>query len=1232
MGLPQLAKLLEETILEESARSDSRGNSSLDEVRSELLDGAGRLAAAARRVMRWQAMLTCLAVGLAVLLLLMLGDMLLRREELGLRVLSLLAWLLVLGWSVNKWLRPAWRFSLTPVQVAQWIEGERPELEQRLSTAVELAHLPAADTRFGSSLFRDAALRAWSASGSAFDWSRHLEQRGLRRAGGLLLAVGGVIAALWIVWPMEMRLAFARLAVPWSAHAWPHRDQLHILQLPTVVAAGSELQLEVVDERPPLPDRVELQVREVDAAQTTHMRTLETTLIGDLAVGNLPSINATFEVRAVGGDDQRMPWQRVEVVQPPELTEFQFTVDPPEYAGLRRSEVIGHRITVLAGSQVEFRGRFDRPVAQVVVEQLQRSGANALPNVDPNADASAPTQQPWTVRLDDDGRGLHLSGGADAMLAVQESLDWQLSITTADGLETRLAERWSIEVTEDTPPRVIFQTADLAELASNAQLILRGSAADDLGLVAVRGRLQLVGDTATPAASLSIWQAVQSDDDRTPTAAIREFAIDAPWSIAQVGSFVAGQHLAVWLEACDNSGQWSQSQVQEFAIRDQRELIESIQEKQNQLLTQVRELVDTQRRNTQLFSRTWEMAHQAGKLGREQIDLFRNTAEVQRAVAERLGGSNGPQGIKQEIAKLSDLLTRNRLDETELAAELNVLAGNLRKLSDGAMEEATTTTAQTAVLAESTWKDDAAIAPDLTASAAQSQAAQSAALRGLEKLLDRLARNESLQQIERELAQILNQQNAIRRETNRLHLEGLADRSEESRAQLQLLQTALSADQQGLARRLDDWLSRVGDLQQSETADQQTAKSALARATQSLSSAQASGLMRRSTEEIRDSQLARAATTQQQVSELLSDTLRQLGAGNQSQLGGLRNRAEGLRQLSTELSDLATVQSALSERWQASPTASTREQLLSDQANAEQRTRAAANQADQAGDGSLSSEIDRASADQQLAQSAGRQNDFQQATRASQQAAQQLEQTSQQLEQRAAGLEQQVAEQQMFQLAIAIERVSTQQKPITEQFNQWANTETNELPQASRQSYQAEVRQAASRQEEVRQMLREVRAETSAVPTFDWTLEQAELLMGRAVAAAKRYRVAPDAEQASEGALRLLQLAADAMREQRPGDTSDASPPIDGEENPDGEKPPAEVPQRPAPFVASLILLRSLQQELNAQTVSAQGIDDSVRRTGQLSELANMQQALATQIEQLLRESSPPAPAPSEGN
>ncbi|MEO8271135.1 MAG: hypothetical protein ABI557_15545, partial [Aureliella sp.] len=529
-------------------------------------------------------------------------------------------------------------------------------------------------------------------------------------------------------------------------------------------------------------------------------------------------------------------------------------------------------------------------------------------------------------------------------------------------------------------------------------------------------------------------------------------------------------------------------------------------------------------------------------------------------------------------------------------------------------------------------KVDVAIAQNLTDSAAQTQVAQSEALRGLEELLDRLARNESFQQIEREMAQILNQQDAIRRETDRIHMDGLANTSEESQAQRQAQQTALSADQQGLARRLDDWLTRAGDLQKSTTVDQQAAQSLLARATESLSSAQASSLMRRSTEEIRDAHLAQAATTQQQVSELLSDTLRQLGAGNQSQLGGLRNRAEGLRQLSSELSDLARLQSALSERWQAPTAASAREQLLADQASAEQRTKTAGSQAEQAGDESLSSDIDRARTAQERAQSAGRQNDFEQASRASQQAAQQLEQASQQLEQRAADLEQRVAEQQMFQLAAAIEQLSTQQKPITEQFNQWAGVAVDELTKESRESHQAELRQAASRQEGVRQTLREVRAETSALPTFDWTLEQAELSMGRAVAAAKRYRVAPDAKQAAEVALRMLQLAAEAMREQSPPETDDASQPNSGDESSDDGTSQSERTQRPAPFMASLKLLRSLQQELNEQTLTAYSLDDAVRRTGQLSELANMQQALAAQIEQLLREASPATTAPSGGN
>ena len=1233
MGLPELAEPLGEMSPTQPAPDPSvdrgrrvleHGNGDLEQVRRELLNGAGGLAAKAGRVMRWQAMLTWFSVGLVTLLVLLLADVLLRREELGLRVLSLAAWLLVLAWFAFKLLRPAWRFSLTPVQAVQWLERERPDLGHQLSTAVELSGLSASDSRYGSSRFREAALRAWSERGQSLNWPAHIQQRGLRRALGLLFIACGAFAAVAVVWPSEMRVALARFTVPWASNAWPRRDHLQIVQLPTVIADGSELQLEVIDERPPLPDGVELQVRGVGPDGGDNVRSFETTLVGDVAVGNLPTMNAAFEVRAVGGDDQRMPWQRVEVVQPPELDGFQFAVLPPSYTGLGRSEVVGRRISVLAGSQVEFIGRFDRPVASVTVQMAEAIADTPVePTAEPTAEppveptASPAAQAAWTVTLGDGGHELHLGGADTPLLEMQQSLNWQLLVATADGLEVLLRERWSIEVTNDEPPRVVFQTVDMAELAKDAQLSLRGEAGDDLGLIEVRARLQLSGDDSAPAAILPIWQMpTTTQSGELP----REVAIDTAWDIARAGDFVAGQRLAVWLEARDSADQWGQSQVQHLEIRDSNELIESIQERQNQLLAQVRELVDTQRRNSQSFSRAWELTQHQGKVQREQLDALRNTAQVQRAVAQRLGGSDA-QGLSQEIAKLRELLQANRLDDTAVATELQELEASVQSLGQGPLAAAAEATRKTAALAESALSEDASIAEGLVNSAEQTQTAQAAALRGLEGLLARLARNESLQQATTELAQILNQQNAIRTETDRLQLATLSSSSEASAAELQAGKTALSSDQQGLARRLDDWLARSSELQNQPQDQQQAAKEALAQATQGLMSAQASAQMRRATEEIRDQQLARAAATQQQVSELLAESLRQMGAANPTQLGNLRNRAEGLRQLSDELSAMAKTQSELSERWHEPTAEGELEQLIGDQADAQQQTSGLADQAERSGSASLSAEIGRASDSQQQAQRAGQQNNFEQAEQASRQAAQQLAQTSAQLEQRAAALEKQAAQQQIFQLADAIEELTSLQRPITQKFSQWDDTAGDDSA-GLRQQQQAEMRGAASRQEAVRQVLRELRSETSELPVFDWTLQQSESAMGRAVAAAQRYRIKPDAQDAADRALRLLRLAADAMRDD-PAASSDPAEPRSADEassesNPDNPSQPQDSAGRSAPMVASLKLLRYLQQELNQQTQATEAIDDVVRRTSQMGELARLQQELAAQVEQLL--------------
>jgi hypothetical protein len=262
----------------------------------------------------------------------------------------------------------------------------------------------------------------------------------------------------------------------------------------------------------------------------------------------------------------------------------------------------------------------------------------------------------------------------------------------------------------------------------------------------------------------------------------------------------------------------------------------------------------------------------------------------------------------------------------------------------------------------------------------------------------------------------------------------------------------------------------------------------------------------------------------------------------------------------------------------------------------------------------LASDLQSALGDQRLAEQASQQQDFQQAAQAARRAAEQLAQSAEQLQQRAEQLEQQVAQRQISELAQALQHLATQQRPVALQMGQLPEPTLAEEPEER----QAAIRNIAQQQESVRQNLREVRTKTAQLPTFDWTLQQAETSMSRAVAAAQRYRLRPDAQLAADDALRFLELALEAMQQaESPLDNSQSQP---AEQEADGQTDnPASAP-RPVPVIASLKLLRSLQQEINERTAATESSSDSSRRNQRLNELSTMQQALGEQVEQLLRE------------
>ena len=44
-------------------------------------------------------------------------------------------------------------------------------------------------------------------------------------------------------------------------------------------------------------------------------------------------VSTSFDYRAEGGDDRRMPWMHVEVVEPPRIAALEIMLHPPAYTG-----------------------------------------------------------------------------------------------------------------------------------------------------------------------------------------------------------------------------------------------------------------------------------------------------------------------------------------------------------------------------------------------------------------------------------------------------------------------------------------------------------------------------------------------------------------------------------------------------------------------------------------------------------------------------------------------------------------------------------------------------------------------------------------------------------------------------------------------------------------------------------------------------------------------------------
>lgn len=600
----------------------------------------------------------CLGAGIALLLAIGLADWRFRLDSVRLRTTLVLvaaaAWGLLL---MARVLLPSVR-RFRAIDLARQIENSRPHWRGALISSVEFATAgcrPAA----GAPALQAALIDDTAARLTEDDLQPLLRREGLRRATTFALATMVVAGAVVIAWPTGAGLALSRIMTPGTAPDWPREHVLVLLDAafqpidPLKPAAprplGERMTIYVDDPVAGLPEQTLLQISASDGRRTS--QSVERTTISDksgrrreIGVASLRSDSPQLRVRAVGGDDQRMPWHTFEFAPRPTATRYQLTLTPPPYTQQSPQEIVatGGDIAALVGTHVRVEVELERPVREAV---LQHTGLAPVP-----------------PRLADDGRRITVEFPVPAAAGATYGID----LVGRDGLRAGHPQRFRVEGIPDREPSVaLTQPAGDLTVTPQAVVPVHIDARDDLGLVYVR-----LSSVEPPGSEGEQLQPLPLDE---PLA--REAVLGTQVSVAALG-LEAGRTLVLRAEAADA-----------FNL-DGRHVVRSVARTLSVVAPEIkhRELVGRQAGIAELLERAAEWQSRAlqqtrslqlqwrtsSQFSANELDLLRRLAHDQAQLSAVLhdadrGGGAQARGILDELAwnGLQDPAIEDRLGRLE---------------------------------------------------------------------------------------------------------------------------------------------------------------------------------------------------------------------------------------------------------------------------------------------------------------------------------------------------------------------------------------------------------------------------------------------------------------------------------------------------------------------------------------------------------------------------------------
>ena len=756
-----------------------------------------------------------------------------RFRDPGVRIILSASTLVLLVWSFVRFVAPAVQHRISNLQVARRIERRFPELQDRLSSSIEF--LEQGESAVGSVDLRRNIVAEASTIARRLDLFDAIDPTTPHRTlagftAALLMLTGVCLFDQRSAW-----LAAERLVFPWAENAWPRRHALAFATLPPRVAAGQDFEIELIDRKGLLPSAVTAEYWFL-GDDITEIVSRRMKPAGQRMVDHLANVTRSFRLRAVGGDDDTMPWHTVEVVEPPRVMEFEIHVQPPEYTGWP-ADSSGRHLRVVEGTQLWLSAKANKPLKSVNWRGTTRHQADQV-----------------VAQLHEDGLGF--AWPRQPFVADESGTFW-FELTDRDDVTNDLQLRCELQVVRDAPPTVSVESPGLdAVFTPQARVLLKATVKDDLEIdaVSLHFRDQQVRLESAQVASLRDQQPGSAHGDLR--------VVEYAWDLSQMPELGPGDSVEFHVTASDFKPQLGHSGTRRLNIVSSAEFERRSGQRQEAIRHQLQEALRVQRSAWHQVRVLQLQFEETATLGVAGVEPLRAAELQQRNVRSLL--QSEPDGVLPLVESLLVDARSNRVRSGTLEPELVSLSRRAGQLIDehlyGIEQELRD------ALVDADGRDR-----QFGTRLSRTSHSQQQVVARLERLLGEFEHRENYRQFARELGQIRDQQNTLTRATLDLDTVGMSrgDLAPEQAAALR----RLAFSQRELARRFDRLQGDMQGVADSMADSDPSISATLGNALQRARSTAVGGLMREAAEGVEENQLGRAGQLQDRIQRGLDDVI-----------------------------------------------------------------------------------------------------------------------------------------------------------------------------------------------------------------------------------------------------------------------------------------------------------------------------------------------------------------------